>query len=126
MFDLLAAADPREDRAELRAPIRRNDDLDGLADGFSRGITEQLFGGPVPGGDGAVERLGDDGVIGRFHDGAEQVFAIGIVIPLGVGLPTQPSHHSCHPGLQADEVDQQRRQNETSGKESVDPADIKA
>ena len=64
MFDLLAPADPIEDGAELRAPVRRNDDVDGLADGFRRGISEQLFGGPVPAGDGAVERLGDDGVIG--------------------------------------------------------------
>ncbi len=64
VFDPFAAADPVEDVVDLGAPVRRDDDIDGFADRFGGGEAEQLLGRPVPAGDGAVERLGDDGVVG--------------------------------------------------------------
>ena len=53
---------------------------DALAGGFRRGVSEQAFGGRIPSRDGAVERQGDDGVVGRFDRGAEQPFALRMVI----------------------------------------------
>ncbi len=64
MFDGFASAYPIEDIVHLGATVGRNNDVDALADRFRRGISEQAFGGPVPAGDGAVERLGDDRVVG--------------------------------------------------------------
>ena len=64
MFDLLAAADALEDVAYLRAPLRRDDDVDALADRFGRREAEQAFGGTVPAGDGSVEQFGDDRIVG--------------------------------------------------------------
>ena len=92
----------------------------------SLGKSEQPFGGPVPAGDGAVERFGDDGVVGGFHDRAEQAFALGVVAALGSGLPAQFFEQAGQLGLQGDVVDQQHRQDETCRAESVDPAGIKA
>ena len=64
MFDRLASADPFDDIAYLVAPVRRDDDVDALADRFRRREAEQAFGGSVPAGDGAVQQFGDDGVVG--------------------------------------------------------------
>ncbi len=64
LFDRFTPPYPGEDILDLGAPLRRHDDVDGFADGFRRGESEQAFGGPVPGGDCAVELLRDDGVVG--------------------------------------------------------------
>src|SRR3954469_21526440 len=64
MFDPLTLTDTLEDVVDLGAPVRRNDDVDPLADRFRRLETEQAFGGAIPCGNRAVERLGDDGVVG--------------------------------------------------------------
>ena len=56
MFDRFAPAYPIEDFAHLGAPVGRNDDVDAIADRLRRGESEQPFGGPVPAGDGAVQR----------------------------------------------------------------------
>ena len=43
-----------------------------FADGFVWLIAEDAFGAGVPTANNAVERLADDGVIGRFDDGRER------------------------------------------------------
>src|SRR2546421_12974834 len=52
-------------------PIRGHDEEDRLADRLGRRVAEELLGRPVPRRDGAVQRLADDRVVGRFHDGSE-------------------------------------------------------
>ncbi len=64
MLNPLALADAVENVADLGAPVRRDDNVDVPADGLDRDVAEQALGGPVPAGDGAVERLGDDGIVG--------------------------------------------------------------
>ena len=64
MLDPLALADTVEDVVDFGAPVRRDDDVDAAADRLGGRIAEQALGGAVPAGDGAVERLGDDGVVG--------------------------------------------------------------
>jgi hypothetical protein len=64
VFDPFAATDPVEDIVDLGAAVGWDDDIDGFADRFGRGEAEQLLGRPVPAGDPAVKRLGDDGVVG--------------------------------------------------------------
>ena len=64
LLDCFTARYAAEDIAHLRAPVGRNDDVDVLADRFHSSISKQPFGGRIPCGDGAVEGLGDDGVVG--------------------------------------------------------------
>ena len=54
-------------------------------DGLRRAIAVQALGGQIPAGDGAVERLRDDGVVGRFDRGAEQALALRMVVARGFG-----------------------------------------
>jgi len=63
-FDRLAVVDPLDDFADLRAPVRRDDDVDALADHLRCLVAEQAFGGAVPAGNGAIQQLGDDGIVG--------------------------------------------------------------
>ncbi|MCW0415775.1 hypothetical protein NB689_001529 [Xanthomonas sacchari] len=67
---LLAASDPPQHRFFLVHQVRRHDQLAqqppyrlGLAE------AEQLFGGPIPTGDHALERLADDAVGRALHNG---------------------------------------------------------
>ena len=106
ILDPLAATDLLEDAANLRAPVRRDQDVDGSADRFDRNVAEQPLGGPVPGGDGAVERFGDDGVVGGFDDRAEKALALGVVAALGSRLPAQFFEQPGQLTLQGDIVDQ--------------------
>ena len=48
------------------------------------------------------------------------------MFPFGSRLPAQRCEQAGQLGLQGDVVEQQHRQHETCGAESVDPADIKA
>src|SRR5207253_2160359 len=66
-----AAAETLQDTLLLLAPVGRNDEEDRLADRLGRRVAEELLGRPVPRRDGAVQRLADDRVVGRFHDGSE-------------------------------------------------------
>jgi len=50
--------------AKAGAPVKRDDDIDVLADRLSRCEAEQAFGSAVPGGDGAADGFGDDGIVG--------------------------------------------------------------
>ena len=126
LLDCFAARYAAEKIAHLGAPVGRNDEVDVLADGFQSSISKQAFGGRVPRGDGAVKGLGDDGVVGRFDDGAEQPLSLGVTIPFGSGLPAQPAEQMRQLGLQRDVVDEQHRQHESRRAEPVEPADIKA
>ena len=126
MFNRLASAGPFDDIAYLVAPVRRDDDVDALADRFRCREAEQAFGGSVPAGNGAVQQFGDDGVVGRFHDRAEEAFAFGAEISLGSGFPAERSEQTSQLGLQADIVDEQDGEHEARGAKAVDAAEIEA
>src|SRR5581483_8774182 len=67
----LAAPELREHLVLFGVPLGGNDERDVTADRFCRRPSEQTLGGPVPGGDDAVECLADDDVVGRLDDGGE-------------------------------------------------------
>src|ERR1700691_4787116 len=56
--------------------VRRNDKADGPTDGFFSRIAEQTLSAAIPGRDDALQRLADDGVIGRGNDGGKQRIAL--------------------------------------------------
>ena len=85
ILDRFAAADPAQHVAHLGPQFGRHDDIDVPAHGFRRAEPEQPFGGRIPAGDRAVERFGDDGVVGGFDRGAEQMLARGVVVAGGFG-----------------------------------------
>ena len=85
LLDGFAPTDPADDVVDFAQPVRRHDQRDVPADGFCRGVAEQALGGRTPAGDQAVERLGDDGVVGGFHGGREQALAPGMVLARGLG-----------------------------------------
>ena len=126
VFDPLAAADLLEDVANLGAAVRRNNEVDVPAHGFDRNEPEQALGGAVPAGDDAVERFGDDGVVGGFHDRAEKTFALGVEAALGSRLAAQLFEQPGQLALQGDIVDQEHCEDETGRTKSVDPAGVKA
>ena len=95
-------------------------------DRFVRGVAEQPLGGAVPAGDGAVERLGDDGVIGGFHHRAEQPFPHLVLVAGERGFAPHRPHQARHLRLQRDIVDQQHRQHEARRAKPVDAPDIEA
>ena len=61
-----------DDLVLLRDAIGRDDERDVAADGLCGGVAEEALGGGVPALDDAVERLADDGVVGRFDDRRQQ------------------------------------------------------
>ncbi len=95
-----------------------------LPDRFRRREAEQAFGGSVPAGNGAVQQRGDDGVVRRFHDRAEEAIAFGSKVSLRGGLQTQRSEQAGQLGLQADVIDEQYGEHETRGAEAIDAAEI--
>ena len=104
--DGLAAAGAGENVAQLREPFGRDDEVDMFADGFNRLISEQALGGRVPAGDDAVERFGDDGVVGGFDHRAEQTLALGMPLPLGGALAAQGVEQPRQSRLQTDILQQ--------------------
>ena len=58
-----------------------NEQLDGLADDLVVGVAVQPFGRRVPAGDGAVQRLGDDGII-RVVDQCRHALGVRLRLPL--------------------------------------------
>ena len=72
MIDPLTLPDPVEDLAFLLTKLRRNDQIDRLADGLGGRIPEQALRAFVPREDDAFERLADDGIVGRRDDGRQQ------------------------------------------------------
>ena len=77
------AAEPLQDRALLVQPLRRDDQGDRLADGLVGRVAEEPLGPGVPRADDAVERLADDGVVGRLDDGRQP--RPGLLGPLPLG-----------------------------------------
>src|SRR5690606_1526661 len=62
----------------LLAPQMLGDEHeDRVADRFLGRVTEQALGGLVPAGYDRVQNLGDDGIVGRFHDGGQTGLGIG-------------------------------------------------
>src|SRR5690606_31507 len=66
--DPLAGAYARQNAWPFVCTVRRNEDGDGPADHFGCRVAEQALGAAVPGGNDALEVLGDDGVVGMFDD----------------------------------------------------------
>ena len=83
VLDPLPAAEPLQDRGLLVLPLRRDDQGDRPADGLLGRVAEQPLGPGVPDRDDAVERLADDGVLGRLDDGRQP--RLGLLGPLPVG-----------------------------------------
>jgi len=78
MLDSFSAPDAVQHHGFFVVPIRRNEDCDGPANGFLRGIAEESMRATIPAGDHAVEVFGQDRVIGGFNDrGVVQRGAIG-------------------------------------------------
>jgi hypothetical protein len=71
--DPLAPTDALEDAGNLVALHGRHKEADVTADGLLGGIAEDPLGPGVPARDGAVERLADDRVVGRFDDGGQAI-----------------------------------------------------
>ncbi len=70
------ASEPREDRVLLVARSAGMIERDVPADGLRRGVAEEPLGRRVPGLDHAVQRLADDGVLGRLDDGRQEPRAL--------------------------------------------------
>ncbi len=71
MLNAFARPDARQNIGFLAGPLRRQQHQDRLAHSLGRRVTEHLLGAGVPCGDCAVERLGNDGVIGGIDDGRQ-------------------------------------------------------
>lgn len=63
MGDAPALAYACKNIVQFVEPFGGDDQIDMAADRFSGGISEQVLGGRIPGGDGTVEFIGDDGVV---------------------------------------------------------------
>jgi len=73
VLDALAADEAREDGRLLVGVVFGDEDGDGPADDLVGRVAEDVLGRAVPARDAAVERLADDGVLGRLDDGLQPV-----------------------------------------------------
>src|SRR5689334_5763111 len=71
MLDPIATPQSREDLGLLAQAVRRDEDGDGVADGFGGAVAEDPLGPLVPSADDALERLADDRVVRRLDDSRE-------------------------------------------------------
>jgi hypothetical protein len=71
MRDVLAPGDPGQDRALVLVQVGRDQGEHGGANHLRGRVPEDPLGGGVPGQDGAVERLADDGLVRGFDDCGE-------------------------------------------------------
>ena len=71
MLDGVAVANPLQEPIQLVAPGRWLQQYDRLADDLTGGVAVDSFGGRVPRLHDAIERLAENGVLGRLHDGGE-------------------------------------------------------
>ncbi|MFK4673424.1 hypothetical protein ABIF37_005827 [Bradyrhizobium diazoefficiens] len=126
LVDDLAVAGAGQILGDIVTLIVRHDDVDGTADRLVGGVAEDALGRAVPGRDGAVERLGDDGVVGGFDDGGEQPLALGVIVALGVRSALQRADHARGLRLEADILDQEHREHEGRRAEAVEAADVEA
>src|SRR5471030_1689901 len=68
MLEMLSGPDPGQDGPDLLGPIDTDEHVDGLAEDLLPRVAVHSLGGRVPGGDDAVERPFEDGIIGVLHD----------------------------------------------------------
>src|SRR5687768_2479187 len=68
MVDTLAGAESRQNRRLFVEMVLRNDDRDGEADNFLRGVTKDTFGALVPTRDDTVQRFTNDRIICRLDE----------------------------------------------------------
>ena len=73
VLDALAGPDARQDEGLLVLVVGGDEDGHGLADDLVGRVAEDALGPAVPARDDGVERLGDDGVVGRVDDGRQPV-----------------------------------------------------
>jgi hypothetical protein len=69
--DVLAPRDPGQDFAFVRVQVRRDELVNRRADHLGGGVPEDPLGRRIPGENGPVEGLADDGVVRRLDDGGE-------------------------------------------------------
>src|SRR5947207_960117 len=81
MSHALPASDAVENRVLFVLMIFWNDQTNGLAHGLTFRVAEHSLRGGIPRGDDAIEVLGDDGIIGRFHDRREARTVAFSVLP---------------------------------------------
>ena len=68
----VARCDAADEDALLVQPIRRNEDRDGPSKRLLGRVSKETLCGVIPTCDRAVERLADDGVVGRLDNSGEQ------------------------------------------------------
>ena len=73
MLHPLSAPHFRKDRRFLRMPIRGNDEEDRFPHRFRGRVSEEAFGGGIPGEDLPFQRLTDNGVVGSRDDRGKQL-----------------------------------------------------
>jgi hypothetical protein len=95
MGDSLTGMNPALNAGFFVTTIFGNDEMNRLADGLSRGITEHLFGRVIPGSERPVEILAVDGDL-RGADDRRQMRGF-LKAPLGQGSPTGILRVSCRP-----------------------------
>ena len=86
----------RDDLVFLGDALGRDDQGDVPADGLRGGVAEQPLGAGVPALNDAVQRLADDGVVGRLDDRREQA-----------GRQQLSSPSPCRPPLRGDVAEDQ-------------------
>ena len=95
VVDPFAAFEPRDDITFFVETLRRNDQADVSAHGFGRRVAKGMFRARIPALDDAIERLADDGVVGRFDDGGQSLADSGgrLGVPTDVaGRPPEEQH----------------------------------
>src|SRR5450759_1758712 len=95
VLDGLAASDAREEIGQLVSALGRHDDRHVAPHGLVGGIAVESFGGGVPGGDGAIQRLADDGIVGRFDDGGQVPRGL-VIFPTGDRAPVADGRLVAH------------------------------
>src|SRR5205807_9856760 len=71
VVDLLTATKPSEHVLLFGAKVVWNDQKDMLADSLSLRVPEQLFRASIPRGNDAIQRLADNGIVRRVHNGRQ-------------------------------------------------------
>jgi hypothetical protein len=69
--ELLAFPDAVQDVVLIAVQLGGDQPIDGRADHLFRRIAKDPLGRCIPGEHGAVERLADDGIVGRLDDRGE-------------------------------------------------------
>src|ERR1700733_11483779 len=87
MFDFFASTYPAQDVMHLGGALRRDDDVDALADRLQCRKSEQAFGSRIPAGYGSIKSFCHNGVVGGLDGGAEDPLSLCELIPGSFGTP---------------------------------------